>query len=647
MLLHRYPQNPILLPNPKSKWENLAVFNGTVVKKNKEYILLYRAMGDESEVDTRNLRLSIIGRADSDDGYNFKNRKVLIYPELEWEKYGCEDPRVTEIDNRYFIFYTALANYPPNYNGIRVGVAVSNDLEKIEQKYLVTPFNAKAMVMFPEKINNLYSVIVTVNTDNPPSYVALAQFEKIETLWDLNFWNEWYKDLDRYVIHLKRVDSDGVEVGAPPVKTNNGWVFIYSYIKHYFSSRIKRVFRIESILLDKNNPQKIVGRIHGPQVVPQEAYERVGIISDVVFPSGALIDENKIKVYYGAADTSCAVAEGDLAEYMRSFEVNSPGTVKCKKFPDNPLLSPKPEHTWEAKAVFNPAALEINGKTYLIYRTTSEDNVSNLGLAISNNGIIIDERIDKPIYPLRTNFEKPAGDGKPGGCEDPRITRVDDTLYMLYTAYDGILPRLAMTSISISDFLERNWNSWQAPKIISPPNMADKDGVLFPKKINNKYVIFHRIEPNICIDYVDNLNFDNSSYLKITSIITPHNRTWDEGKIGINTPPLETKEGWIIFYHGISKIDQHYRVGVLLLDLNDVTKVIGWTPYPILEPETQFEKRGVVNDVVFPCGFILKNDTIFIYYGGADKVVCGATLSLKLLIEYLLNSRTTKYLTYP
>ena len=171
--------------------------------------------------------------------------------------------------------------------------------------------------------------------------------------------------------------------------------------------------------------------------------------------------------------------------------------------------------------------------------------------------------------------------------------------------------------------------------------------MLFPEKINGKYVIFHRIEPNICIDYLDHLNFDDSSFVKINSVITPHNKTWDEAKIGISTPPIKTKEGWIIIYHGISKVDWHYRIGVFLLDLKDITKVISWTPYPILEPETHFEKEGIVNNVVFPCGMILKDDTIFLYYGAADKVVCGATISLKVLMDYLLKSRTKKYLTYP
>ena len=646
MLFQRYSGNPILQPNPDNSWENNAVFNGSIIKKDKQYVLLYRAIGEEVDVDPRKLRLSVIGKAESTDGYKFTGRKIFFRPEHEWEKYGCEDPRITKIDDQYLIFYTALSNYPPTYSGIHTGVALSKDLNSVYQKHLVTPFNAKATVMFPEKINGLYTVLLTVNTDKPPTYIAYAQFEKLETLWDMNFWNKWYKDIDQYIIPLRRVNSDGVEVGATPLKTSAGWVLIYSYIKHYFSSRIKKEFRIEAVLLDLNNPQKIVGRISGPLFVPQESYERSGNVPDIVFPEGTLIENNKVKVYYGAADTNCALGEANLSEFMRSFEVNSPGTVKCQKFPHNPLLQPVPEHQCESKAVFNPTAIELEGKVYLIYRTTSESNLSNLGMAISNDGLLIDERLTQPIYPMRTKFEKPASAGKPGGCEDPRITRIENTLYMLYTAHDGALPRLALTSITVSDFLERKWDKWAYPKIISPPMMADKDGMLFPEKINGKYVLFHRIEPNICIEHIDDLNFTTSSFLKISNVITPHNRTWDEAKIGISTPPLKTKEGWIIFYHGISRIDGHYRVGVLLLDLLDVTKVIGWTPYPILEPETHFEKRGITNNVVFPCGYVLKGDTIILYYGGADKVVCGATISLKILIDYVLKSRSKKYLEY-
>ncbi len=643
MILTRFADNPILKPDPNHPWENYATFNPTVIKQKETYVVLYRAMGVEQMIEDKKLRLSIIGKAESADGVHFGHRQPFVIPQDVWEKYGCEDPRVTFIDGKYLLFYTALSRYPPNYTGIRVGVAVSPDLQKFTGRHLVTPFNAKAMTMFPEKINGQYTVALTVNTDNPPSFIALARFTKLETLWNMDFWDDWYKNLQHHLIPLRRVNSDNMEVGATPIKTADGWIFIYSYIKHYFSTGVKKQFRVEAVLLDTYNPQIIRGRIENPLLLPEADYEKSGNVNDIVFPEGAIVENNIIKIFYGAADTSGAVAEAPFDEFRRSFEINQPGTLKCQKFPHNPLLEPLSEHSWEAKAVFNPSALDIDGKVFLLYRAMSDKNVSRFGLAISNDGLLIDERLTEPVYPLRSTFEKPVSGDKPGGTEDPRITRIDDTLYMFYTAYDGNLSRLALSSIAVKDFIQRNWSAWTFPKVISPENVMDKDGMLFPEKVNGKYVIFHRIEPNISIDYVDNLDFAHG-FLKTQSIITPHNRTWDEKKIGINTPPLKTPAGWIVFYHGISLIDGHYRVGALLLDLKDVTKVIGWTPYPILEPETYFEKHGLVDNVVFPCGYVVRGDTIHLYYGGADKVVCGATISLAKLLDYLQKSTVKKYL---
>jgi predicted GH43/DUF377 family glycosyl hydrolase len=109
-------------------------------------------------------------------------------------------------------------------------------------------------------------------------------------------------------------------------------------------------------------------------------------------------------------------------------------------------------------------------------------------------------------------------------------------------------------------------------------------------------------------------------------------------------PPIKTNKGWLAFYHGISEIDRNYRLGALLLDVSDVTKVIAQTTYPLLEPETLFEKKGVVDNVVFPCGCTQKNDEIFLYYGGADTVVCGATINLNELLDYLLMGTSKKYI---
>jgi len=644
MLFNRNPHNPILRPHPQHEWESYAAFNGTVIKKADEYVMLYRAMGEEIMHKGKKLRLSTIGRATSTDGVSFGDRTQFIKPEMQWEMYGCEDPRVTLIDGLYYIFYTAVGNWPPTAPGIRCAVAISDDLVTVRARHLVTPFNAKAMMMFPEKIDGKYTLLLTTDTDTPPSHIAIAQFEQIETLWDESFWQDWYRNLKKYTINLRRINSDQVELGAPPVKTDQGWVLAYSYIKHYLSDNLAKKFRIEMVLLDTKDPRKIIGRIEKPVLTPEAPYELEGQIKDIVFPSGALIENNKIHIYYGGADSVCAVATADLAECMSQFEINTPRTLKCKKFSYNPILRALPEHAWEAKAVFNPAAIEIDDTVYIFYRTTSADNQSYIGLAVSTDGLHIDERLPNPIYPLRSLYELPQKSGMTAGAEDPRVTRIGDTLYMLYTAYDGVLPRLAMSSIGVSDFVNRTYGAWTLPIIISPPGVADKDGILFPEKIDGKYVFLHRIEPNIIIDRVNDLLFKDGAHLGTVGIIEPQSGSWDSVKIGVNGPPIKTHEGWIVFYHGISSIDRHYRLGALLLDLHDVTKVLGRTVYPVLEPEEIFERRGIVNNVVFPCGQVVKGDTIILYYGGADEVVCGATISIQKLLSYLKRSAGKKYL---
>lgn len=644
MTLTRHPQNPLLLPDPNTSWEKRAVFNGTIIKNNQEYVMLYRAMSEEQKYKNKKVNLSIIGKAVSKDGVIFTNRVPFIEPKYEWERYGCEDPRITQINNTYYIFYTAIANYPPSHHGIRVGMALSKDLKTVDERHLVTPFNAKAMTLFPEKINGLYTVLLTVNPDMPPSFIACAQFEKMETLWDMTFWRDWYENLDEHTIHLRRVNSDQVEIGAPPIRTEDGWLLIYSYIKHYLSSSLKKEFRIEAILLDIKDPKHIVGRVEKPLLVPEAPYERNGQVADIVFPEGALIEDDVLKVYYGGADTCCALATTSWPKLRNTFEVNAPATLKCEKFPQNPLLEPIIEHSWEKRGVCNTAAIRIKDKTYLIYRAFTEGNVSNLGLAISYDNFHIDERLDSPIFPLRTQYERPMKEGGAGGAEDPRITRIGDTLHMCYTAYNGDLARLALTSIQVNDFLARRWDAWALPKIISPPDVMDKDGTLFPEKIGGRYVFFHRIEPNVVIDYVDDLEFKNNSYLGSKGIIYPRSGSWDGVKIGINGPPIKTSLGWLVFYHGISKIDYHYRIGALLLDLLDVTKIIGRTSYPILEPETHFEKEGVVNNVVFSSGHVVDGDDVIIYYGGADKVICGAKINIEKLLHYCVKSDNKMYL---
>lgn len=645
-MLIRFSDNPILVPNPKNDWESEAVFNPSVVKVKEKYVMLYRAMGRKINEKEKEINLSVIGKAESDDGIHFSQREIFIKPEFFWEKYGCEDPRVIKIDNQYLIFYTALSNYPPNHLGIKTAVAFSSDLKKIEEKHLLTPFNAKAVIIFPEKINGQYYLLLTVNTDKPPTQIAWAAFEDLKQILDKQFWLDWYERLEDYVIPLKRFDDDQIEIGAAPVKTKFGWLLIYSYIKHYLTPNVEKRFRIEAVLLDINDPKKVIGRIEKPLLEPETEYERNGQVKNVVFPTSCLLENDQLNVYYGAADTVCALATANYSSILKQMEINSPVSIKAKKFDHNPILEPVPEHNWEDKAVFNAGAIELKGKIYLIYRGLSNDNISRLGLAISEDGYFIDERLDEPIYPLRSIYEKPKKEGLGGGAEDPRLTIYNDKIYMCYTAYDGELPRLGFTFISIDDFLKRNFAAWAQPKIISPPGIADKDGALFPEKINDKFVFLHRIEPNIVVDFVDDLDFVKKTSLEARIVFVPHEKSWEGIKVGINGPPIKTKFGWLVFYHGISAIDKYYRVGAILLDLNDPSKIIGHTRYPILEPLFNIEKDGIVSNVVFSCGQVLKGDKIIIYYGGADKVLCGAEISLSKLIDYILRCRERKYLDY-
>ena len=620
----RNPHNPLLEPSEKT-WEFQATFNPTITKHMNEYYLFYRAMSSAN--------LSVIGRTISNDGINFSQRSIFIKPEQEWEKYGCEDPRITKIDNEYFIFYTALSEFPPVPYGIKVGLALSSDLNSVLEKHLITPFNAKAMALFPEKINGKYAAILTVNTDMPPSYICLAFFDKKEDIWSHRYWQNWYQNLHTHAFNIKRFNSDHVEVGSQPVKTDRGWLVVYSHIQRY-QSQDYRIFGIEALLLDLENPQKIIGRTRKPFITPQEWYETGGIVPRVTFPSGALIDEDKLSIYYGAADTRCCEANLQLSNLFsdNSFITNIP---KLKKYESNPILELQLDKQWESQAVFNPAIILEKDITYIIYRALSENNTSSLGLAVSHDGFTIDKRLDYPIYTPRKDWEMKKKPGGLSGCEDPRITKIADRFYMCYTAFNGIdKPKVALTSISVNDFINQNFN-WAAPVIISDPDIEDKNCCLMPEKINGKFVFFHRPDgKDIYLDYVENLNFINDYHLKNEIKLEFPRQEWYGAKTGIVCPPFKTDKGWLLLFHGVSSVDNEYRLGYMVLDISNPAKVLHVSEFPILEATEKYERFGIVNNVVFSCGAVIKDNELFVYYGGADKVICLASIQLIELLSF-------------
>ena len=329
------------------------------------------------------------------------------------------------------------------------------------------------------------------------------------------------------------------------------------------------------------------------------------------------------------------MAHVNLDDLLSTILPKKAELFECKRFNGNPIITPDKNHPWEAKATFNPAALRIKNTTHILYRTLSEDNTSYIGYASSRDGIHINERSDDPVYVPRESFEMKKINNANSGCEDPRLTKIGKTIYMCYTAFDGIgPPRVAITSISEKKFLTHNWR-WEKPFLITPSGYDDKDTCIFPEKLPDGYFFVHRIGSDICGDYLKSLDFTKESMRKCIHILGPRLNSWDSSKVGITAPPIKTKYGWLLFYHGVSKSHGIYRVGAVLLSLKDPAIVLSRTTDPIFEPVEQYEKFGVINNVVFPCGIVEDHGLLYFYYGGADTVVGVATIEIDIVLKVL------------
>jgi predicted GH43/DUF377 family glycosyl hydrolase len=336
------------------------------------------------------------------------------------------------------------------------------------------------------------------------------------------------------------------------------------------------------------------------------------------------------------------------------------GWVALIKPEENPIISAVLENAWEAWQTFNPGVIlleDSNGspkktsKIHFLYRAIGEDGISRLGYAVSNDGFIVNERLSSPVYEhklIKTLKESSssirsgasfiyysfASGGSFGGSEDPRPVRVnrEDTIYMTYTACDEGL-RVALTSIKVQDFLQKKWK-WNAPKLISPPNEVHKNWVLFPEKIKGKYALLTSINPEVLIEYLDDLEFNDGKFIKSTYGGVCRKNCWDTYVRGAGPPPIKTRYGWLLFYHATDKSDPgKYKVGAMLLDLNNPTKALHRSPEPILEPTEVYENNGFKGGVVYASGAVVKDDKLLVYYGAADSYIGVAYANFNKFIE--------------
>ena len=172
-----------------------------------------------------------------------------------------------------------------------------------------------------------------------------------------------------------------------------------------------------------------------------------------------------------------------------------------------------------------------------------------------------------------------------------------------------------------------------------------KNWVIFPEKIKEKFAILHSITPTIRIDYFDTLDFDNNPNIKSYYCSSGRDQYWDNWIRGVGPPPIKTQEGWLVLYHAMDKRDPNrYKFGALILDENDPTKILYRANQPLLEPDAWYENEGYKAGVVYTCGAIIIGEKLFVYYGGADTVICAATVNLNELLSKITSSQPTKFL---
>ncbi|UCG83224.1 MAG: glycosidase [Dehalococcoidia bacterium] len=329
-------------------------------------------------------------------------------------------------------------------------------------------------------------------------------------------------------------------------------------------------------------------------------------------------------------------AQEIIPEASSVFSPEPPQAGSLIRFNANPILRPIQDHSWESRYVLNPGSIRLEGKVYLVYRAFGEEQISRLGLAVSEDGFYFSERLNTPIF-------EPVNEVERKGCEDPRLILIRDRIYMTYTAYSGTIAQIALASINVEDFLKYRWERWRRHGLVFP-GFTDKDAALFPVKFNGEYAMLHRVDPHIWITFSRSLKCPWSRAKHRILIGATAGMMWDGLKIGAGAQPIRTKYGWLLVTHGVD-FSKVYRLGVILLALDDPSKLIYRSPNFVLEPECEWEvgkaEECWVSNVVFTCGVVNRDDgrdilsaddEIIIYFGAADSVICVATATIGTLI---------------
>jgi predicted GH43/DUF377 family glycosyl hydrolase len=335
------------------------------------------------------------------------------------------------------------------------------------------------------------------------------------------------------------------------------------------------------------------------------------------------------------------------------------------------IILKKTNAGFENEGVLNPAAIREGDAVHLFYRAVSKGNYSSIGYCKLSSPLVVSERLDTPILFPQFEYES-------HGVEDPRITQIDGLYYLTYTAYDGInalgalavskdlkhfdkkglivpqisykeFRRLAESKGEINARYHRYNERGRAKKKEGKEVLLwDKNVIFFPRRINGTLHFLHRVRPDIQIVAVNDLQeltteFWQNYFLHLDErIVLSPKYKHEVSYIGGGCPPIETEHGWLLIYHGVHDTVKGYVYSACaaLLDLENPQKEIARLPYPLFKPEHDWELTGEVNNVCFPTGAVLFDDTLYIYYGAADEQIACASLSISALLKELMENTT-------
>ncbi len=337
------------------------------------------------------------------------------------------------------------------------------------------------------------------------------------------------------------------------------------------------------------------------------------------------------------------------------------------------VLLDKTNCGFENTGVFNPAVIQDGGKIKVFYRAVRSGNYSSIGYAELDTPIHVEYRSEKPLMIPEHHYESQ-------GIEDPRICKIGNTFYMTYTAYNKINARGALaTSKDLKTFTklgtltpsftyreyhhlveccsDLNEKYFFHYKIFKAHGLGketseklliwDKNVMFFPRKINGKFAMLHRIHPGIQIVYFNKIEdltheFWTDYFMNLDKyIVMDPELKHESSHIGGGCPPIETSEGWLVIYHAAEDTPKGfmYHAAAALLDLNDPKKEIARLPNPLISPTLDWEKEGIINNIIFPSGAIVEDGVLYIYYGAADERVAVGSIPMKELLDELIKNK--------